>query len=112
MFAHPRDPVADLRNLRDSIDNIDTAIVRLLAERFRCTDAIGELKAQRDLPSPDPGRKAEQVAHLRHHAAVGKLDPDFAEKFLAFVSHELIRRYELLSRGAIENAPYSTPIYD
>ena len=111
MLAHPRDPVADLRDLRDNIDNIDTAIVRLLAERFRCTDAIGELKAQHDLPSADPGR-AEQVARLRHHAAVGKLDPDFAEKFLAFVSHELIRRYELLSRGAIENAPYSTPIYD
>ena len=77
MFAHPRDPVADLRNLRDSIDIIDTAIVRLLAERFRCTDAIGELKAQHDLPSPDPGRKAAQVARLRHHAAVSKLDPDF-----------------------------------
>ena len=44
--------------------------------------------------------------------ATGKLDPDFSEKFLAFVSHELIRRYELLSRGAIENAPHSTPIYD
>jgi chorismate mutase len=109
VFAHPRDPVADLR---DNIDNIDTAIVRLLAERFRCTDAIGELKAQHDLPSPDPGRKAEQVVRLRHHAAVGKLDPDFAEKFLTIVGHELIRRYELLSRGATENAPYSTPIYD
>ena len=112
MFAHPRDPVADLRDLRDNIDDIDTAIVRLLAERFRCTDAIGKLKAQHCLPSPDPGRKAEQVAHLRDQAALGKLGPDFAEKFLAFVSHELIRRYELLSRGAIENAPHSTPIYD
>ena len=109
MFAHPRDPVADLRELRDNIDN---AIVRLLAERFRYTDAIGKLKAQDNLlPSPDPRRKAEQVARLRHHAAVGKLDPDFAEKFLAFLSHELIRRHELLSRGAIENGPYSTPIY-
>ena len=112
MFSHPRDPAADLRDLRDSVDNIDTVVVRLLAERFRCTDAIGKLKAQHDLPPPDPEGKAEQIAHLRHHAALGKLDPDFAEKFLAFVSHELIRRYELLSRGAIENGPYSMPIYD
>ena len=111
MFAHPRDPIADLRDLRDNIDDIDTAMVRLLAERFRCTDAIGKLKAQHGLPSPDPGRKAEQVAHLRYHAALSKLDPDFAEKFLAFVSHELIRRYELLSRGVIENASHSTQIY-
>lgn len=111
MFAYPRDPVADLRDLRDNIDNIDIAIVRLLAERFRCTDAIGKLKAQHGLPSPNPGRKAQQVARLRHHAAVGKLDPGFTEKFLAFVSDELIRRHELLSRGAIENAAHSTPIY-
>jgi len=111
VFAHPRDPVADLRDFRDNIDDIDTAIVRLLAERFRCTDAIGKLKALYCLPSPDPGRKAEQVAHLRHQAALGILNPDFAEKFLAFVSHELIRRHQLLSRGAIENAPHSTPIY-
>lgn len=111
MFAHPRDPVGDLRDLRDDIDNIDAAIVRLLAERFRCTDAIGKLKAQHGLPSPDPRRKAEQVASLRHHAALGELDPDFAEKFLAVVSDELIRRHELLSRGAIENAAHATPIY-
>jgi chorismate mutase len=98
VFAHPRDPVADLRDLRDSIDGIDTEIVGLLAERFRCTDAVSKLKAQHGLPSPDPGRKAEQVAHLQHRAALVKLDPDFAEKFLAFVSRELIRRYELRSR--------------
>ena len=111
MFAPPRDPVADLRDFRDNIDNIDAAIVRLLVEGFRCTDAIGKLKAQHDLPFPDPGRKAEQVARLRHHAARGKLDPNFAEKFLAFVIDEVFRRHELHSRGAIENGPHSTRIY-
>ena len=105
MMADARNPVADLRDLRDSIDNLDTAIVHLLAERFRCTDAIGKLKGQRGLPSSDPGREAEQVARLRHQAALGKLDPDFAEKFLAFVIHEVIRRPQLLSRGAIEKCP-------
>jgi hypothetical protein len=42
---------SSLRDLRESIDNIDAAIVHMLAERFRCTRAIGELKAQRGLPS-------------------------------------------------------------
>ena len=81
MFAHPRDPIADLRDLRDNIDDIDTAIVRLLAERFRCTDAIGKLKAQHCLPSANPGN-AEQVGHLRHQAALGKLDPDLPRSSL------------------------------
>ena len=112
MFAPPRDPVTDLRDLRDKINNIDVDIVRLLAERFRCTDAIGKLKAQHGLPSPHLRRKAEQVARLRLDAALGKFDPDFAEQFFAFVIDEIIRRHELLSRGAIENGPLSTPIYD
>ena len=52
-------PVGKLRDLRDSIDNIDAAIVHMLAERFRCTRAVGKLKARHGLPSRDPGREAE-----------------------------------------------------
>ncbi len=44
----------DLARLRRSIDNLDAAMVHLLAERFRCTDAIGELKARHGLESRDP----------------------------------------------------------
>ena len=75
------DPAANLRELRDSIDNINAAIVHMLAERFRCTRAVGKLKAQHSLPSRDAGRAAEQNSRLRHLAAVSKLDLDFAEKF-------------------------------
>jgi chorismate mutase len=95
MMADPADPVSKLRDLRDSIDNIDAAIVHMLAERFRYTHAIGKLKAQHGVPSRDPGREAEQVSRLRHLAAVSKLDPDFAEEFLAFVVREVIRHHEL-----------------
>ena len=77
------DPVSKLRDLRDSIDNIDAAIVHMLAERFRCTHAVGKLKARHGLPSRDPGREAEQIRRLRHIAAVSRLDPELAEKFLA-----------------------------
>jgi chorismate mutase len=92
------DPVSNLRDLRDSIDNIDAAIIHLLAERFRCTLAVGKLKAQHRLPSRDREMEAEQVSRLRHLAAVSKLDPDFAEKFLAFVIREVIRHHESVPR--------------
>jgi hypothetical protein len=59
-------PISNLRDMRDSIDNIDAAIIHMLAERFRCTRAVGKLKAQHGLPPSDPGREAEQVSHLRH----------------------------------------------
>jgi chorismate mutase len=61
----------------------------MLAERFRCTHAVGKLKARYGLPSRDSDREAQRTGRLRHLAAVSKLDPDFAEKFLAFVIREV-----------------------
>ena len=92
------DPISNLRDMRDSIDNLDAAIIHMLAERFRCTRSIGKLKAQHGLPPSDPGREAEQIRRLRKLAAVSKLDPDFAEKFLTFVVQEVIRHHELIPR--------------
>jgi len=96
------DPVSKLRDLRDSIDNIDAAIVHMLAERFRCTRAVGKLKAQHGLPSRDPGREAEQVSRLRQLAAISKLDPDFAEEFLTLVIRQVIRLHEAVPRRTNE----------
>ena len=38
-----------LHELRRSIDNMDAALVHLLAERFRFTQAVGRLKAEHDV---------------------------------------------------------------
>jgi monofunctional chorismate mutase len=87
--------VADeLRSFRDSIDNIDAAVIHMLAERFRCTKQVGLYKARHELPPADPAREARQVKRLRKLAADAHLDPDFAEKFLAFVVREVIRHHE------------------
>jgi chorismate mutase len=93
--AMENDMAADpeLSRLRDSIDNIDAALVHLLAERFKCTQAVGEYKATHGLPPADPGREAQQIARLRTLAQSAKLDPDFAEKFLAFIVQEVIRHH-------------------
>jgi chorismate mutase len=90
-----RDPVPrELRDLRDSIDNIDAAMVYLLAERFRCTYKVGKLKARQGLLAGDPEREAEQLARLRHLAALSRLDPNFAEKFFRFVVREVVSHHE------------------
>ena len=87
----------ELQRLRDSIDNIDAALVHILAERFKCTKAVGEMKARRGLPPADPVREARQIARLRALAQNAKLDPDFAEKFLAFILQEVIRHHEAIN---------------
>ena len=84
----------ELLDLRASIDNIDAALIHLLAERFKCTQEVGRLKARLNLPAADPAREAQQVARLRALAESARLDPEFAEKFLAFVVREVIQHHE------------------
>ncbi len=87
----------ELQRLRESIDNIDAALIYLLAERFKCTQQVGELKARLAMPPADPAREAQQISRLRALAEGAKLDPEFAEKFLAFVIREVILHHETIA---------------
>ncbi|MGB3723750.1 MAG: chorismate mutase [Pacificimonas sp.] len=83
-----------LSQYRASIDNIDAALVHILAERFRITKAVGEYKAAEGLPPADKTREAAQIERLRALAAGANLDPEFSEKFLRFIVAEVIRHHE------------------
>ena len=85
-----------LTRFRESIDNIDAALVFMLAERFKVTQAVGAYKAAHGLPPADPGREQRQIERLRTLAADAKLDPEFSEKFLRFIIDEVIRHHEQL----------------
>jgi chorismate mutase len=88
---------ARLSGYRQSIDNIDAALVHMLAERFRCTKEVGVLKATHELPPSDPAREEYQIERLRRLAKEANLDPDFAEKFLNFIIREVIRHHEAIA---------------
>ncbi|MDR1187396.1 MAG: chorismate mutase [Bifidobacteriaceae bacterium] len=87
---------ARLGRLRESIDNIDAALVYLLAERFKFTQQVGHLKADAGLPAADTAREAQQIDRLRALADESGLDPVFAEKFLGFIVAEVIRHHEAI----------------
>lgn len=94
------DPQEQLNELRRSIDNFDAALIHILAERFRCTQAVGRLKAEFDMPPADPAREKRQVERLRKLAEEADLDSDFAEAVLNFIIKEVIRHHEAFRQGA------------
>ena len=96
----------ELNGFRLSIDNIDAALIHLLAERFRFTQQVGKLKAAHGLPPSDPAREKVQIARLKALAVDSRLDPAFAEKWFNFVVAEVIHHHEqIASTGTIETQP-------
>ena len=96
----------ELLELRQSIDNVDAALIHLLAERFKFTQKVGVLKAATGLPASDPDRERQQIARLRVLAEDAHLDPAFAEKFLNFIVAEVIHHHQTIaSTGAVPTDP-------
>jgi chorismate mutase len=97
------DVLRELAGIRLSIDNIDAALVHLLAERFKFTQQVGRLKASHGLPPSDAEREKVQTARLRALAEESHLDPAFAEKWFNFVVAEVIHHHEeIASTASIE----------
>ena len=83
-----------LASFRKSIDNIDAALIHMLAERFRITKEVGAYKARTGMAPADPGREDQQIKRLRSLAEEADLDPEFSEKFIRFVIDEVIRHHQ------------------
>lgn len=96
----------ELVQLRASIDNLDAALVYLLAERFKCTERVGQLKAASGMPAADPTREEYQIERLRGLASSSGLNPRFAEKVLGLIIDEVIRNHESL-RSATQGSTTS-----
>lgn len=108
MSAEPQDAAeatVELAAIRLSIDNIDAALIHMLAERFKFTQKVGRLKATHGMPASDPEREKVQIARLREMALQAQLDPAFAEKWFNFVVAEVIHHHEQLATGAVPTRP-------
>lgn len=96
--ADPERAEALLGDLRHTIDNLDAVLIHALAERFRCTQQVGRLKAAHDLPAADPDREARMVERLERLSAESGLDPVFARKFMRFIVDEVIHHHRQMQK--------------
>ena len=94
--------VAKIKSLRQSIDNVDTAIVSLLAERFKYTSQVGVLKARAGFAPADYKREDYQIERLHRIAVDAGLDPDIAEMYREFVVTEAKRRHKRIADAGVD----------
>ena len=84
----------NLTELRKSIDNIDNAIIAMLAERFKVTQKVGEYKAKNNLPAVDSSREEEQYKRITELGENYGLNPEFAKRFLQTVIDEVVSNHK------------------
>lgn len=89
--------VKKITMLRQSIDNVDMAIIALLAERFKYTSQVGVLKARAGFAPADYKREDYQIERLHRLALDAGLDPDIAEIYREFVVTEAKKRHQRIA---------------
>lgn len=89
--------VARIKALRQTIDNIDSAVIALLAERFKATSQVGVLKANAGFAPEDTKREDYQIERLHRIAIDAGLDPEIAEMYREFVVTEAKKRHQRIA---------------
>ena len=74
------DPLQELKQLRERIDEVDKQILQSLAERFELVSKIGELKRRHDLNVYDPERAQEVENKWSSYAEQSGFSPECAIK--------------------------------
>jgi chorismate mutase/prephenate dehydrogenase len=80
--------VAELTALRDQIDEVDKALLDLLARRMSLVAEVGEVKSKYGLPIYVPEREASMLASRRKEAQALGVSPDLIEDVLRRVMRE------------------------
>lgn len=103
------DITRQLSVFRQTIDNIDAALIHMLAERFRCTDEVGLLKTRHQLPAVDKKREQHQYERLTDLAQEANLDTAFVQKLMKFVISEVVTRHRQFATRPDQQLCRDTP---
>lgn len=97
----------ELQDIRKSIDNLDNALVAILAERFRLTERVGFIKRSHDMPAEDLERERMQELNYSELASSYGLDrASLIEIMRTIISQVKKRHLEIRASGV---QPEDTP---
>jgi chorismate mutase len=88
--------IEQLVDCRKSIDNLDAALIAILAERFRLTEKIGRTKVKGGFEARDLEREQRQLKRFRKLASSHKLDVDVAVDIMIRIIHHVKKRHKVL----------------
>ncbi len=96
--------MSDLDEYRQSIDNLDAALVALLAERFRITRKVGLFKVKHSLPEKDEEREEYQFAKIEEISKKAGLRPETAHAVLRLVIDRVIEEHKEVRKEFFKNS--------
>ncbi|RLL64616.1 chorismate mutase [Ochrobactrum soli] len=88
------DAAEQFASYRKSIDNLDSALLNILAERFRCTEQVGHLKAEQAMPAIDSERERRQMDRLKSIANDVGLSQHFVEGLMRMIVRAVVERHK------------------
>ncbi len=86
-----------LEEMRQNIDDIDNAIIAMIAERFKVTDRVGAYKAENGLPPIDKAREAKQYDRINDLSLENDLEPEIAKAYLSLMIERVVKRHKVLA---------------
>lgn len=78
----------ELTNFRQSIDEIDEKIVRLINERLNICKAVAKYKSENDIPMMQPERVNEVLVKRRKLADELAINPNLVENIYKLIVEE------------------------
>ena len=85
-------PSQHLFEMRYRIDQVDEALLELLAQRMLLSDELGEYKKANDMPILQTTRYSEIIERRAEFGEMLDLNPDFVQEIIKEIHEESIRR--------------------
>ena len=86
--------------LRDEIDRVDRALIKLIGRRLHSSVEIARIKQLKGLAMRSPDREAELIAEAREDAVAAGVSPDYIEELMTVVlTHSRAAQHEAIERS-------------